>query len=58
MLEILAINLVLCSFRYFCNSFLSFLFFQENDILFLETSAMTGENVEDAFVKVCEFLFF
>ena len=28
---------------------------QENDILFLETSALTGEGVEDVFIKVITF---
>eukprot|EP00922_Rhytidocystis_sp_ex-Travisia-forbesii_P007825 GHVS01011582.1.p1 GENE.GHVS01011582.1~~GHVS01011582.1.p1 ORF type:complete len:216 (-),score=20.50 GHVS01011582.1:659-1306(-) len=31
-------------------------FAQENDILFLETSALTGEGVEDAFVKVARMI--
>ena len=26
---------------------------QENDVLFLETSALTGEGIEDVFVKAC-----
>ena len=26
---------------------------QENDVLFLETSAITGEGIEDVFVKAC-----
>lgn len=31
-------------------------FAQENELLFLETSALTGESVEDAFVKVAKMI--
>ncbi|PHJ21917.1 ras family protein, partial [Cystoisospora suis] len=31
-------------------------FAQENDILFLETSAFTGEGVEEVFVKVARLI--
>ena len=33
------------------NSSLLFRFAQENDLIFLETSAKTGESVEEAFLK-------
>ena len=33
------------------HSFIDFRFAQENDLIFLETSAKTGESVEEAFLK-------
>merc|ERR1712000_34997 len=31
---------------------------QENDVMFMETSALTGENVDEAFMKVCKTILY